>query len=98
MTPQQVLMLANSLLQQFCLQIRAGEQPYRLGDQNDLTSLVAHANKSGKIYWDGRNLLNQTVRQKEAEGLFLDDETKAKRAKKQLDATRLDVGTQTDEE
>ena len=61
-------------------------------------SLIARKNKNGRIYKDNRNLLNQQVRKKEAEDLFIDEETKAKRAKQQLNTERLDTGIITDDE
>ncbi len=96
MTPQQILMWANSLLKPFSLQIRAGEKTYQLEIQNDLMRLIARTNKYGRIYNDSRNLLNQQVRQKEAEveDLFIEDETQAKRANKQFNTEHLDTGTQ----
>ena len=61
MTPQQILMWANSLLKPFSLQIRAGEKTYQLDIQNELMSLITRKNKNGRIYKDGRILLNQKV-------------------------------------
>jgi len=93
MTPQQILMWANSLLKQFSLQIRAGEKTYQLELQNDLMSLIQRKNKNGKIYNDKRNLLNQQVPKKQVEDdLFLDDETRAKKARKPFNTDLLDVG------
>jgi hypothetical protein len=76
MTPQQILMWANSLLKPFSLQIKAGEKVYRLELQNDLMSLIARKNKRGREYKDSRNLLNQQVKRRVAEedDQFLDDE------------------------
>ena len=75
MTPQQILMWANSLLKPFSLQIRAGEKTYQLEIQNELMSLTTRKNKNGWIYRDGRNLLNQKVRKQiaEEEDLFFED-------------------------
>ena len=109
MTPQQILMWANSLLKPFSLQIRAGEKTYQLEIQNELMSLITRKNKNGRIYKDGRNLLNQKVRTQiaEEEDLFLDDEPsattgnekpKAQVAKKPFDTARLDVGINADDE
>ena len=109
MTPQQILMWANSLLKPFSLQIRAGEKTYQLEIQNELMSLITRKNKNGRIYKDGRNLLNQKVRKQvvEEEDLFLDDEPstttgnekpKAQIAKKPFDTSRLDVDINTDDE
>ena len=98
MTPQQILMWANSLLKQFSLQIKAGEKTYQLEIQNDLMSLTARKNKNGRIYKDNRNLLNQQVRKTEADDLFIDEATNAKRAKQQLNRERLDTGINTDDE
>ena len=67
MTPQQILMWANSLLKPFSLQIKAGEKVYRLELQNDLMSLIARKNKRGREYKDSRNLLNQQVKRRVAE-------------------------------
>ena len=76
MIPQSVLAWANSLLKLFSLQIEAGEKTYQLEIQNELMSLITRKNKNGRIYKDGRNLLNQKVRKQvvEEEDLFLDDE------------------------
>ena len=76
MTPQQILMWANSLLKPFSLQIKAGEKVYRLELQNDLMSLIARKNKRGREYKDSRNLLNQQVKRRVAEedDQFLVDE------------------------
>jgi hypothetical protein len=76
MTPQQILMWANSLLKPFSLQIKAGEKVYRLELQNDLMSLIARKNKRGREYKDSRNLLNQQVKRRvvEEDDQFLDDE------------------------
>ena len=76
MTPQQALMLAKFLLKQFSLQISAGEKTYQLEIQNELMSLITRKNKNGRVYKDGRKLLNQKVRKQiaEEEDLFLDDE------------------------
>jgi hypothetical protein len=63
--------------------------------QIDLMSLIARNNKSGKMYRGGRNLVKQTVRKKEAEDLFLDGGT---RAKKQFETARLGGGINFDEE
>ena len=41
MTPQQILMWANSLLKPFCLQIRAGEKVYRLEPQLEAMEWIA---------------------------------------------------------
>ena len=76
MTPQQILMWANSLLKPFCLQIRAGEKFYRLEPQLEVMEWIARRNKRGRVYKDSRNLLNQQVKKRvaEEEDLFLDDE------------------------
>jgi hypothetical protein len=109
MIPQSVLAWANSLLKLFSLQIKAGEKTYRLEIQNDLMSLITRKNKNGRIYKDGRNLLNQKVRKQiaEEEDLFLDDEPsattgnekpKAQMTKKPFDTSRLDVDINADDE
>ena len=109
MIPQSVLAWANSLLKLFSLQIKAGEKTYQLEIQNELMSLITRKNKNGRIYKDGRNLLNQKVRKQvvEEEDLFLDDEPstttgnekpKAQIAKKPFDTSRLDVDINTDDE
>ena len=107
MTPQQILMWANSLLKPFSLQIKAGEKVYRLELQNDLMSLIARKNQNGRIYKDSRNLLNQKVRKQVEEDLFLDDEPgasetpgieKAQKARKQFNTERLDTGINTEDE
>ena len=108
MTPQQILMWANSLLKPFSLQIRAGEKTYQLDIQNELMSLITRKNKNGRIYKDGRNLLNQKVRKQVVEEyLFLDDEPsattgnekpKAQMTKKPFDTSRLDVDINADDE
>ena len=72
-------------------------------------SLITRKNKNGRIYKDGRNLLNQKVRKQiaEEEDLFLDDEpsattgnekSKAQVAKKPFDTSRLDVDINADDE
>ncbi len=76
-------------------------------------SLISRKNKIGRIYKDSRNLLNQQVRKKEAENLFLADEAgtataespaevpatgKPKKVRKPIDTTILDVGIILDEE
>ena len=72
-------------------------------------SLITRKNKNGRIYKDGRKLLNQKVRKQiaEEEDLFLDDEPstttgnekpKAQVAKKPFDTARLDVDINTDDE
>jgi stalled ribosome alternative rescue factor ArfA len=108
MIPQSVLAWANSLLKLFSLQIKAGEKTYQLEIQNDLMSLITRKNKNGRIYKDGRNLLNQKVRKQVVEeDLFLDDEPstttgnekpKAQMTKKPFDTSRLDVDINTDDE
>ena len=99
MTPQQILMWANSLLKQFSLQIKAGEKTYQLELQNDLMSLIQRKNKNGREYEDRRNLLNQRVAKKQLEeDLFLDDETRAKKTKKPFNTDLLDVGINHDDE
>jgi len=99
MTPQQILMWVTSLLKQFYLQIKAGEKTYQLELQNDFVSLTQRKNKNGKIYKDRRNLLNQQVPKNRVEDdLFLDDETRAKKAKKPFNTDLLDVGVKTDDD
>ena len=71
-------------------------------------SLITRKNKNGRIYKDGRNLLNQKVRKQVVEeDLFLDDEPstttgkekpKAQMTKKPFDTSRLDVDINTDDE
>ena len=71
-------------------------------------SLITRKNKNGRIYKDGRNLLNQKVRKQVVEeDLFIDDEPsattgnekpKAQVAKKPFDTSRLDVGINADDE
>ena len=77
MTPQEILMWANSLLKPFSLQIRAGVKSYRLELQNDLLELIRRKNKTGKCYEDENNLLKQVVREKKrgvvVEDMFLDE-------------------------
>ena len=103
MTPQQILMWANSLLKPFCLQIRAGEKFYRMEPQLEVMEWVARKSKRGKVYKDSRNLLNQQVKTRvaEEEDLFLDDEVapkaaaatgKATKARKRVNTDLLDVG------
>lgn len=92
MTPQQILMWANSLLKSFSLQIKAGEKVYRLELQNDLLNLIARKNKEGRLYKDSKGLLNQMVPEKVAKDLFMDDE--AKEAK--YNFSFLDVGVNLD--
>ena len=59
MTPQQVLMWCDSLLKDFSLQIRAAEKTYHLEFQNGLLEIIKRKNKTGKIYFDEKNLLKQ---------------------------------------
>ena len=61
MTPQQILMWANSLLKPFSLQIKAGPKVYRLELQNDLLNLINRKNEEGRLYKDSRGLLKQMV-------------------------------------
>ncbi len=89
---------ANSLLEQFSLQIKAGEKTYHLQIQSELVSLISCKNKNGRIYKDSRNLLNQQIRKKEAEDLFIDEETKATKEKKQFNTERFDTGVKTYDE
>jgi stalled ribosome alternative rescue factor ArfA len=99
MTPQQILMWVNSLLKPFSLQIKAGEKTYQLELQNDLMSLIQRKNKNGREYKDRKNLLNQRVPKKQVEeDLFMDDETRAKKAKKPFNTDLLDVGINHDDE
>ncbi len=54
-TPQQILMWANSILMPSSLQVRAGENVYRV----ELRSgLIARKSKNGKVYKDSRKLLS----------------------------------------
>ena len=64
MTPQQILMWANSLLKPFSLQIKAGPKVYRLELQNDLLNLINRKNEEGRLYKDSRGLLKQMVPEK----------------------------------
>ncbi len=50
MTPQQILMWANSLLKPFSLQIKAGPKVYRLELQNDFLNLINRKNEEGRLY------------------------------------------------
>ena len=84
MTPQQILMWANSLLKPFSLQIKAGQKVYRLELQNDLLNLINRKNEEGRLYKDSRGLLKQMVPERfakdpfeegESKDLFKDDET-----------------------
>ncbi len=54
------------------LEDQGGEKTYRLEVENDFMSLIPRKNKNGRIYRDGRNLLNQQVHKKEAEDLLID--------------------------
>ncbi|MFM7986893.1 MAG: hypothetical protein ACKPKO_47025, partial [Candidatus Fonsibacter sp.] len=73
MTPQQVLMWCNSLLQDFSLQIRADKDTYYLELQNDLLALVKRKNNIGKIYY-GRDHLLKQVALNQQDDLFIDDD------------------------
>ncbi|MFM7988350.1 MAG: hypothetical protein ACKPKO_54465, partial [Candidatus Fonsibacter sp.] len=59
MTPQQVLMWCNSLLNDFSLQVRADKENYYLELQNDLLTLIKRKHRIWKIYYDKDNLLKQ---------------------------------------
>jgi hypothetical protein len=62
-------------------------------------SLIQRKNKNGKNYKDSRNLLNQQVPTKQVEGdLFMDDETRAKKANKPFNTDLLDMGINHDDE
>ena len=74
MTPQQILMWANSLLKDFSLQIKAGPKVYRLELQNDLLNLIARKNGEGRLFKDSRGILNQMLPEKYAERVFDDSE------------------------
>ncbi|MFM7978889.1 MAG: hypothetical protein ACKPKO_06195 [Candidatus Fonsibacter sp.] len=50
MTPQQVLMWFNSVLNDFSLQIRSDKETYYLELQNDLFALIKGKNNIGQIY------------------------------------------------
>ena len=78
MTPQQILMWANSLLKPFSLQIKAGAKVYRLELQNDLLNLINRKNEEGRLYKDSKGLLKQMVPEQFASktDLFQDDEPK----------------------
>jgi hypothetical protein len=100
MTPQQILMWINSLLKPFSLQIRAGEKFYQLEIQNELMSLIERKNKSGRIYKDSKNLLNQIIPKRMQEDLFEDEPTgeEKPKKKKQFNTTKLDEGINSEEE
>ena len=72
MTPQQILMWANSLLKPFSLQIKAGPTVYRLELQNDLLNLINRKNAEGRLYKDSRGLGPRAICSKA--DLFDDDE------------------------
>lgn len=91
MTPQQILMWANSLLKPFSLQIKAGEKVYRLELQKDLLNLIARTNREGRLYKDSEGLLNQMIPERVAKDFFNDE---AKEAKHKL--SLLDVGVNLD--
>ena len=92
-------MWVNSLLKPISLQIKAGQKTYQLELQNDLMSLTQRKNKNGREYKDRKTLLNQQVPKKQVEeDLFIDDETRAKKAKKPFNADLLDVGINHDDE
>ena len=74
MTPQQILMWANSILKDFSLQIKAGPKVYRLELQNDLLNLIARKNGEGRLFKDSRGILNQMLPEKYAERVFDDSE------------------------
>ena len=72
MTPQQVLMWRNSLLEEFSLQIRASEKTYYLEIHSDILELAKRNNAKGKRCFDGRNRLKHVVRQQAPMGPFLE--------------------------
>ncbi|MFM7990489.1 MAG: hypothetical protein ACKPKO_65340, partial [Candidatus Fonsibacter sp.] len=73
MTPHQVLMWCNSLLEDFSLLIRADKETYYLELQNDLLALIKRQNNIGQIYYDKDNLLKQGA-PNQHDNLFIDDE------------------------
>ena len=94
MTPQQILMWANSLLKPFSLQIKAGQKVYRLELQNDLLNLINRKSEEGRLYKDNRGLLKQMVPERfakypfeegESKDLFADEETNPLDRKRGLD-------------
>jgi len=93
-------MWINSLLKPFSLQIRAGEKFYQLEIQNELMSLIERKNKSGRIYKDSKNLLNQIIPKRMQEDLFEDEPTgeEKPKKKKQFNTTKLDEGINSEEE
>ena len=100
MTPQQIRMWINSLLKPFSFQIRAREKFYQLEIQNELMSLIERKNKSGRIYKDSKNLLNQIIPKRMQEDLFEDEPTgeEKPKKKKQYNTTKLDEGINSEEE
>ena len=77
MTPQQVLMWCNSLLEDFSLQIRADKETYFLELQNDLLELIKRKNGIGKIYFDEKDLLKQGASQPQEDLFVYDDPPQA---------------------
>ena len=67
----------------FSLQIRAAEKTYYIEFQNGLLELIKRKNKTGKIYFDERNLLKQDVPHQQDDP-FIDDDPPESRTFKRL--------------
>ena len=91
MTPQRILLWANTLLKPYGISIKADHACYQLVDKLDLKALIKRKNEAGKYYVDGDNLLRQT---RGNDDLFIDEatgEVTSKKEKKEYDTSRLDV-------
>ena len=98
MTPQRILLWANSLLQSYGVSIKADNTRYKLEDKIGLLALIKRKNEIGKYFLDGDNLLGQT---KGKDDIFLDKatgEVKSKTPKKEFDTSKLDYGINLDDE
>ena len=72
MTPQRILLWANSLLKSYGVSIKADNARYKLEDKIGLLALIKRKNEIGKYFVDGGNLLGQI---KGKTDLFLNEET-----------------------
>jgi hypothetical protein len=90
MTPQRILLWANSLLKCYGICIRADNGRYKLEDKIKLKELIKRKNTTGRFYVDGKDLLGQT---KGNPDLFIDDETGEVLSKTihEYDTSKLDV-------
>ena len=90
MTPQRILLWANSLLKSFGVNIKADNAKYKLEDKIGLVELIKRKNEAGKYFVDGENLLGQI---KGKADLFIDEETgRVSKTKDACDTSKLDAG------